>query len=401
MAPLPRCQFPSTDVPYPFANAGVDAFGPFFVVNGKRTEKHYSLIFTCLVTRACHLQPPCPALTTDSFINAFRRIIARRGQLQYIRSDNGKIFICVRRELQETLKAAIRTSSTSSCDGMAPQSIVRATLWWSVGTPYPNGQEDSTPDLGFQKTDSRTVSHNPCRNRTDAQLTNSDPSCRLPWQRRTSDSQPFSSPQTLCKRATWSFPRFQLSAHAEVLERISKTYQPYLEETANWIPSNSASTLLVEPKTTTNHCRRTFLGATRLHTSWDLAYWASGSSFPWTRWTDTSVSVRQLKEPSRAPPSLFPPFSLCDASFNTTNISNFFPVHPFLPSLLPAAWEAGACQWWPKTLTQHELKRFHLYFLTFHTCFQTFCSNCWSYWWFNKWNIRRSSHSQKIQILEI
>ena len=155
MAPLPRCQFPSTDVPYPFANAGVDAFGPFFVVNGKRTEKHYSLIFTCLVTRACHLQPPCPALTTDSFINAFRRIIARRGQLQYIRSDNGKNFICVRRELQETLKAAIRTSSTSSCDGMAPQSIVRATLWWSVGTPYPNGQEDSTTDLGFQKTDNK------------------------------------------------------------------------------------------------------------------------------------------------------------------------------------------------------------------------------------------------------
>ena len=79
------------------------------MVNGKRTEKHYSLIFTCLVTRACHLEP-CPALTTDSFINAFRRIIARRGQPQYIRSDNRKNFICVRRELQETLKAAIRTS---------------------------------------------------------------------------------------------------------------------------------------------------------------------------------------------------------------------------------------------------------------------------------------------------
>ena len=103
MAPLPRCRVPSTDTPYPFAKSGVDAFGPFFIVNGKRTEKHYSLIFTCLVTRACHLEP-CPALTKDSFINAFRRFIARRGQPHYIGSDNGK------KELQEALDAGIHTA---------------------------------------------------------------------------------------------------------------------------------------------------------------------------------------------------------------------------------------------------------------------------------------------------
>ena len=109
MAPLPRCRFLSTYVPYPFANARVDAFGPFFVVNGKRTEKHYSLIFTCFVTCACHLEP-CPALTTDTFINAFRGFIAIRGQPQYIRSDKGKNFIGARRELQEALNAAIHTA---------------------------------------------------------------------------------------------------------------------------------------------------------------------------------------------------------------------------------------------------------------------------------------------------
>ena len=109
MALLPRCQFLSTDVAYPFPNAVVDAFGPFFIVNGKRTEKHYSLIFTCLGTRACHLEP-CPALTTDSFINAFRRFITRRGQPQYIRCDNGKNFVGARCELKEALNAAIRTA---------------------------------------------------------------------------------------------------------------------------------------------------------------------------------------------------------------------------------------------------------------------------------------------------
>ena len=109
MAPLPRFRFPFQDVPHPFANAGVDTFGPFFVVNGKRTEKHYILIFTCLVTRACPLDS-CPALTTDSFINAFRRFIARRSQPLYIRSDNGKKFFGARRELQDALNAAIRTA---------------------------------------------------------------------------------------------------------------------------------------------------------------------------------------------------------------------------------------------------------------------------------------------------
>ena len=230
MAPLPRCRVPSTDTPYPFAKSGVDAFGPFFIVNGKRTEKHYSLIFTCLVTRACHLEP-CPALTKDSFINAFRRFIARRGQPHYIGSDNGKKRTSG--SLGRRYPYSSANSSPSTRDGLLPQPTVCATLRWGVRTPCQNGQEDSTPYLGLQKTDSRTVSHKPCRKRTHAQLTTSDPFCRLPCQRRTSDSQQFSSPQTLCTPATWSFPMFQLSAHAEVLERNSKTFQPNLEETAN------------------------------------------------------------------------------------------------------------------------------------------------------------------------
>ena len=127
MAPLPRCRFPSPDTPYPFANSGVDAFGPFFIVNGKRTEKHYSLIFTCLVTRACHLEP-CPALTTDSFINAFRRFIARKGQPQYIRSDNGKNFVGARRELQEALNAGIRTALQTPT--LAPE------MEWHLKPPF-------------------------------------------------------------------------------------------------------------------------------------------------------------------------------------------------------------------------------------------------------------------------
>ena len=54
MVPLPSYRFPSTDQPFPFEKSGVDVFGPFFIVNGQKTDKHYGIIFNCLVTRACH-----------------------------------------------------------------------------------------------------------------------------------------------------------------------------------------------------------------------------------------------------------------------------------------------------------------------------------------------------------
>ena len=52
------------------------ALTPFFIVNDCTTEKHYGIIFNCLVSCACHLES-CSSMTTDSFLNAFRRFIAR------------------------------------------------------------------------------------------------------------------------------------------------------------------------------------------------------------------------------------------------------------------------------------------------------------------------------------
>ena len=60
------------------------------------------IIFNSLVTRACHLEY-CSSMTTDSFLNAFRRFIARRGHPRLLRSDNGKNFVAARRELQACL----------------------------------------------------------------------------------------------------------------------------------------------------------------------------------------------------------------------------------------------------------------------------------------------------------
>ena len=55
---------------------------------GKSRAKRYVCLFTCLVTRAVHLEIAY-ALDTDSFMNAFVRMVSRRGTPSYVISDNG------------------------------------------------------------------------------------------------------------------------------------------------------------------------------------------------------------------------------------------------------------------------------------------------------------------------
>ena len=71
-----------------FETVGVDYAGPITVDIGKI----YILLFTCAVTRALHLELT-PDLTTDHFLMAFQRFIARRGTPSKIVSDNAKTFV--------------------------------------------------------------------------------------------------------------------------------------------------------------------------------------------------------------------------------------------------------------------------------------------------------------------
>ena len=76
----------------PFTYTGMDVFGPFYIKEGRKELKRWGLIFTCLASRAIHLES-LNAMTTDSFLNALRRFINRRGKVRELRSDQGTNFV--------------------------------------------------------------------------------------------------------------------------------------------------------------------------------------------------------------------------------------------------------------------------------------------------------------------
>ena len=96
----------------PFSNCAVDYFGPWLIKEGRKQVKRYGVLFTCMASRAIHLETPC-SLETDSFINALRRFVCRRGPIRQLRSDQGTNFVGAKRELKACL-AELDQSKISS-----------------------------------------------------------------------------------------------------------------------------------------------------------------------------------------------------------------------------------------------------------------------------------------------
>ena len=86
----------------PFTFSAVDYFGPWLIKEGRREVKRYGVLFTCMASRAVHLES-ANSLDTSSFINALRRFICRRGPVRQLRSDQGSNFVGAKRELKEAV----------------------------------------------------------------------------------------------------------------------------------------------------------------------------------------------------------------------------------------------------------------------------------------------------------
>ena len=94
MAPLPEDKIKPAR---PFTNADLDFAGPLYLKDSG--EKAYICLFTCAVTRAVHLEL-VRDMTTERFLLALRRMIARRGMCSIIWTDNAKTFKAANKELQ-------------------------------------------------------------------------------------------------------------------------------------------------------------------------------------------------------------------------------------------------------------------------------------------------------------
>lgn len=88
----------------PFTSVGLDVFGPWTAMTrrtrgGSADNKRWAVLFTCMTTRAVHIEH-VESISTSSFINALRRFFSVRGPAKLLRSDRGTNFIGACKELK-------------------------------------------------------------------------------------------------------------------------------------------------------------------------------------------------------------------------------------------------------------------------------------------------------------
>ena len=120
MAPLPSSRLTQPEPLRSFSHTALDFAGPFITVRGrgKSREKRYLCLFTCMSTRAVHLEMAY-GLDTDSFLNALYRFANRRAWPDEFTSDNGSNFVGANRELRELVSQLNRNKIEKSTSPMS------------------------------------------------------------------------------------------------------------------------------------------------------------------------------------------------------------------------------------------------------------------------------------------
>ena len=99
MAVLPFDKFQEEP---PFTYCEVDSFGPFVFCSTWKELKRYRVVFTCLCSRAIHIEA-AHSLDTDSFLLIILRL-GKRGNIWQMRSGNGSNFVWAAKELRRSFQ---------------------------------------------------------------------------------------------------------------------------------------------------------------------------------------------------------------------------------------------------------------------------------------------------------
>ncbi|XP_065075164.1 uncharacterized protein LOC135698945 [Ochlerotatus camptorhynchus] len=135
MAPLPKARLQA--YVRPFSYVGIDYFGPIGVRVNRSTAKRWVALFTCLTTRAVHLEV-IHTLSTESCNMAIRCFIGRRGAPVEIRSDRGTNFVGSSNELKKEM---------DSIDCQLARTFTNANTKWVFNPPgVPHMYTTRTPN---------------------------------------------------------------------------------------------------------------------------------------------------------------------------------------------------------------------------------------------------------------
>ncbi|XP_072152507.1 uncharacterized protein [Bemisia tabaci] len=112
----------------PFSRVGIDLCGYFFLKEKKYRNRNqvkaYVVVFVCFVTKAVHLELVTD-LSSDSFIAALRRFIARRGLCSDIYSDNATNFLGTNNQMKELETLFSDSKHQNSVHAFAAKNCIR------------------------------------------------------------------------------------------------------------------------------------------------------------------------------------------------------------------------------------------------------------------------------------
>jgi len=91
----------------PFSNIGVDFAGPLYLKKSQSNVTKYKVyvcLFTCVSTRALHLEI-VRDMSTSTFLQAFHRFCGHRGVPSVIISDSAKTFQAGSKEIHKIIRS--------------------------------------------------------------------------------------------------------------------------------------------------------------------------------------------------------------------------------------------------------------------------------------------------------